>query len=112
MTRPPCDWPKGHCQNWAENEVKPDPWGRVWMHCESGLSMSNSSLAKFLSFCLKNNVKIGSVGAFDPKYARSMVMAAIRLQPSQFAAFEQETGGKLREPPKVSLNCSATKDDW
>jgi hypothetical protein len=74
------------------------------MHCENGLSMSNASLARFLGFCLRNRVEIGSVDAFNPRYSRSLVSAAIRLRPDQFVAFEQETGGKLREPPKVVCN--------
>ncbi len=101
----PCTWPNGNCQNWAQNEAKPDPWGRVWMHCEEGLNMSSASLARFMSFCLKNNVKLGSVSAFQPRYSRSTVMAAVRLKPEQFADFERETGGKLRKPPNVKLNC-------
>lgn len=70
--------------------------------------MSNASLARFLSFCLKNNVEIGSVSAFDPRYVRSAVLAAVRLKPEQFALFETETQGKLRKPPVVHLN--STKD--
>lgn len=100
----PCDWPKGCCQHWVEQQTKPDPFGRVWMHCEQGLTMSNASLARFLSFCLKNSVEIGSVSAFQPHYPRSLVLAAVRLKPDQFAAFEEQTGGKLREPPKIHLN--------
>jgi hypothetical protein len=103
----PCTWPKGYCQNWAAQQSKPDPFGRVWMHCEQGLSMSNASLARFLSFCLKNNVEIGSVNAFQPSYSRSTVHAAIRIHPARIEAFERETGGKLREPPKINLNCGA-----
>ena len=67
--------------------------------------MSNASLARFMSFCLKNNVKLGSVDAFQPSYSRSRVMAAVRLRPEQFDAFERETGGRLSEPPKLNLNC-------
>ena len=100
----PCTWPKGYCQSWAVQQAKPDPYGRVWMHCEQGLSMSKASLARFLSFCLTGNVEIGSVSAFQPRYSRSLVLAAVRLLACQFEAFERETGGKLREPPKVHLN--------
>ena len=99
-----CTWPTGYCQCWAAEQSKPDPFGRVWMHCEQGLSMSNASLARFLSFCLKNNVEIGMVSAFAPSYARSAVHASVRLKPSQFAAFESDTGGKLSEPPVIRLN--------
>ena len=99
-----CTWPEGYCQCWAAEQAKPDPFGRVWMHCEEGLSMSNASLARFLSFCLKNNVELGSVSAFQPRYHRSSVSAAVRLKPEQFLAFEEQTGGKLRSPPKVRLN--------
>lgn len=99
-----CAWPNGYCQCWAAEQAKPDPFGRVWMHCEEGLTMSNASLARFMSFCLKNNVELGSVSAFQPSYPRSSVNAAVRLKPDQFAAFERETGGKLRKPPKINLN--------
>lgn len=105
----PCTWPNGYCQCWAKEQAKPDPFGRVWMHCEEGLSMSNASLARFLSFCLKNNVELGSVSAFQPRYPRSLVMAAVRLKPEQFASFEEQTGGNLREPPVISLNSDPTK---
>jgi hypothetical protein len=98
-----CTWPSGYCQCWAAEQSKPDPFGRVWMHCDEGLSMSNASLARLLSFCLRNRVEIGSVSAFNPRHARSLVMAAVKLRPDQFVAFEQETGGKLCEPPKISL---------
>lgn len=103
-----CAWPNGVCRHWEENQSKPDLYGRVWMHCEEGLSMSNASLARFLSFCLKNKVEIGSIDAFNPRVAHSRVSAAIRLRPEQFEAFEQETRGKLHKPPVIKLN--STKD--
>lgn len=99
-----CNWPDGTCQCYVHEQSKPDPFGRVWMHCEEGLSMSKASLARFMTFCLKNNVEIGSVYAFQPSYSRSLVTATVRLKPNQFSAFEKETGGKLREPPIISLN--------
>lgn len=100
----PCAWPEGYCQHYIKEQSTPDPFGRVWMHCEAGLSMSNASLARFMSFCLRNNIKIGEVSAFQPNYPRSLVLASVRLKPDQFEAFERETGGKLREPPKINLN--------
>lgn len=101
----PCTWPDGgYCQCWAMEQSKPDPFGRVWMHCEEGLSMSKASLARFMTFCLSKRVEIGSISAFQPSYKLSAVHAAIRLRPDQFEAFERETGGKLREPPKITLN--------
>ena len=103
--RAQCTWPSGHCQHWAEWQCKPDPFGREWMHCESGLTMSKASLARFMTYCLQNHVEIGQIDALQPHYARSLVMASIRLHPDQFAAFERETGGKLRKPPVVNLNC-------
>ena len=102
----PCTWPTGYCQCWAAKQSKPDPFGRVWMHCEDGLSMSKASLARFMTFCLTRNVELGGVSAFQPRYSRSTVLAAVRLRPDQFAEFEQETGGKLRTPPKIALNSS------
>jgi hypothetical protein len=99
-----CNWPESNCKHWEQQQSKPDPFGRVWMHCEEGLTMSNASLARFMSYCLKNNVELGGVHAFAPSYARSTVTAAIRLKPEQFEAFERETGGKLRKPPVIHLN--------
>lgn len=34
-----CKWPEGTCACYARKAVKPDYAGRVWMHCEEGLSM-------------------------------------------------------------------------
>ena len=82
----------------------PDMQGRVWMHCESGLSMTKASMTRFIMFVLKNRVEIGNLYAFDPRYERSLVLASVRLRPDQFEAFEKETGGKLRKPVQVHLN--------
>lgn len=87
----------------AQHE-KPDRTGRVWMHCEEGLSMSKASAGRFMYFCLVNQVEVGDVYAFDPSYRGSQVVASVRLRPDQFEAFERKTGGKLRKPPKVKLN--------
>ena len=99
-----CRWPEGTCLCWAEKESNPDPFGRVWMHCEEGLTYSKASMARFMMFCLGNNVEIGSVDAFNANYRGCQVLAAVRLKPEQFESFEKETGGKLRKPPKVNLN--------
>ena len=61
-----------------------------------------------MMFCLENNVEIGSVYAFNPRYKRSLVLAAIRIRPEMTEAFEAATGGILRDPPKIKLNCEAT----
>ena len=82
----------------------PDIYGRVWMHCESGLSMTKASMSRFIMFVLKNRVELGNLYAFDPRYERSLVLASVRLRPDQFEAFEKETGGKLRKPPVIQLN--------
>jgi len=57
-------------------------------------------------FCLGNNIEIGSVHAFNARFPRCLVSAAIRIHPDKFAAFETETGGKLRRPPEIKLNNS------
>jgi len=101
-----CTWPNGTCRHWEAQQAKPeDHAGRVWMHCEEGLFLTKASVARFMMFCLSNRVEIGSVDAFSPNYRGSSVLAAVRLRPDQFAAFESETGGKLRKPPRVNLNC-------
>lgn len=74
------------------------------MHCEEGLSLTKASMARFMMFCLKNNVEIGNVYPFNPRYHGSAVLASVRLRPDQIKAFEAETGGKLRRPPRPSLN--------
>lgn len=84
--------------------MSPDQFGRVWMHCESGLSMTKASMARLMMHVLKNRIEIGDIYAFNPNYVRSTVIASFLLRPDQFEAFERETGGKLRKPPLIELN--------
>lgn len=98
-----CNWPTSPCACYAQSMTKPDPYGRVWMHCEEGLSLSKASMARFVMFCLTNNVVIGDIYPFNYRYRNSQVSASVRIKPEQFAAFEAETGGKLRDPPKLSV---------
>lgn len=100
-----CTWPEGTCKCWEQEQSKPDPFGREWMHCDEGLAMTKASMARFMLFCLRNRVEIGMCDAFNPRYHNSAVMASVRLRPDQFDAFERETGGKLRKPPLIKLNC-------
>ena len=102
-----CKWPEVTCACYAKDVGKPDPAGRVWMHCEEGLSLSKSSLSRFVMFCLKNNVEIGTIHPFNYRYPRCQVSASVRIHPDLFSAFETETGGKLRNPPRISLNSSS-----
>lgn len=99
-----CGWPKGVCACHEKKLSKPDPWGRVWMHSETGLTYSKASMSRFMMFCLGNNIEIGDVHAFNPNYKNSSVIASVRIKPDQIDAFENETGGKLRQPPKIILN--------
>lgn len=102
-----CNWPtSGPCACYIANANKADPVGRVWMHCEQGLSLSKASMSKFVMFCLLNNIEIGSIYPFDHRYHRSQVSASVRIKPEQVKAFEEETGGKLRKPPRMVLNSS------
>ena len=103
-----CQWPEGACACYAQNVSKPDPHGRVWMHCEEGLSMTQASMSRFVMFCLSNNVEIGTLHPLNYRYARSQVSASVRIHPELFAAFEAATGGKLRKPPRISLNSSSS----
>ena len=105
----PCGWPEKPCACYIANAEKPDPYNRVWMHSEEGLSLTKASMTRFIMFCLSNNVEIGDVHAFNYRYKGSAVTASVRLRPDQFEAFEVETGGKLRPPPKVSLNSSSPR---
>lgn len=99
-----CTWPNGTCACYAKTAQKPDYAGRVWMHCEEGLSLSKASMSRFVMHCLTNNIEIGDIYPFDFRYPRSQVSASVRLRPEQFAEFEAQTGGKLRKPPRISLN--------
>ena len=106
-----CKWPVGTCACYAQEAVKPDYAGRVWMHCEEGLSMTKASMSRFVLFCLRNRIEIGSIYALNPEYDRCQVLVSVRLKPEQFESFEIETGGKLREPPRISLNASSPRTD-
>lgn len=99
-----CKWPEGVCACYEKHHMEEDPWGRVWMHCDSGLNLSKASMARFMMFCLTNKVEFGAISAFAPEYPRCQVSAAIRIHPSLISAFEKETGGKLRKPPHIKLN--------
>ena len=105
-----CTWPNGTCACYAENVEKPDYAGRVWMHCEEGLTLSKASMSRFVMFCLTNNIKIGDIHPFNYRFRNSQVSATVLLRLDQFTAFESETGGKLRNPPKISLNSSSAGD--
>lgn len=104
-----CKWPQGTCACYAENAQKADYAGRVWMHCEEGLSLSKASMTRFVMFCLTNNIEIGDIHPFDCRYPNSQVSASIRLKPDQFEDFERETKGKLQKPPRISLNSSSAE---
>ena len=106
-----CKWPEGTCACYAKKVVKPDYAGRVWMHCEEGLSLSKASMSRFVMFCLRNRIEIGQIHPLNPNYERCQVSASVLIKPEQFAAFEAETGGKLRKPPRVSVNSSSPADN-
>lgn len=100
-----CEWPQGVCACWEQQQaVQKDHDGRVWMHCEEGLTLTNASMARFMMFCLTENIEIGEVYPFNRKYPRSLVLATVRLREDQFEAFEAKTGGKLRKPPVIQLS--------
>ncbi|MCJ8334584.1 MAG: hypothetical protein MJH10_10125 [Epibacterium sp.] len=99
-----CTWPNGTCQSYQQHHMAEDPWGRVWMHCEEGLTMTKASMARFMMFCLANKVEFGSIDAFGPDIRGCQVIAAIRIHPSLIEDFERETGGKLRKPPRAVLS--------
>ena len=87
-----------------EPDMTPDRQGRIPMICEDGLSMTKASMARFIMFCLKNNVEIYDIHPFNRNYHGCQVSVSIRLKPEQFEAFESETKGKLRKPPTICLN--------
>lgn len=98
-----CSWPNGTCASYGKHHMAEDPWGRVWMHCEEGLTMTKASMARFMMFCLANKVEFGSIDAFAPDYPGCQVSAAIRIHPSLIKDFERETKAKLRKPPRLVL---------
>lgn len=99
-----CGWPSKPCSSALERSSRPDPWGRVWMHCEEGLNLSKASMARFVVHCLQNNIEIGRLDPINPNFSRSLVCASVKLKPCQFKEFEKQTGGKLSEPPKLTCN--------
>lgn len=105
-----CTWPNGTCACYVVNAQKADPAGRVWMHCEEGLSLSKASMSRFIMHCLSNNIEIGDIHPFNYRYRNSQVSASVRLRPDQFEDFERETKGKLRKPPRISVNSSTPED--
>lgn len=104
-----CNWPEGTCACYAQEAVKPDYAGRVWMHCEEGLTLTKSSMSCFVMFCLTNNIEIGYIHPFNYRYPRSPVSVSVRIHPDKISSFEAETGGTLKEPPKLSLNSSSPR---
>jgi len=104
-----CEWPEGACACYTAHSQRSDPSGRVWMHCEEGLTLTKASMSRFVMFCLTSNIEIGDIHPFNYRYPRSLVSAAVRLRPDQFEAFERETGGKLRKPPKLSVNAHSAE---
>lgn len=104
MTKDDCTWPQGICKCWEIEQSKPDPHGRVWMHCEEGLSFTKASVSRFVMFCLSNNIHIEQIHPFNANFPGCQVSAVVRIHPSQIEAFERETKGKLRTPPKIILN--------
>jgi hypothetical protein len=91
-----------------QNMRAPDVYGRVWRACESGLALNKACMSRFIMFVLENRIEVTALSAFDPKFRNSLVECMVRIKPEQFEAFERETGGKLRELPKLNLN-SGTK---
>lgn len=101
-----CEWPNGTCACYAKEAEKPDPAGRVWMHCEQGLTLSKASMERFVMHCLLSNIEIGQIHPFNYRYRNSQVSASVRIKPEQIEAFETIVKAKLRKPPRISLNSS------
>lgn len=104
-----CNWPEGTCACYAKQATEPDPFGRVWMHCESGLKLSKASMSRFVMFCLLNNIEIGDIYPVNRNFRNSEVLATVLIKPHLIAVFESETGGKLTPPPVLSLNQSSPR---
>ena len=72
--------------------------------------MSKASMTRFVMHCLTNNIEIGQIHPFNYHYRNCQVSASVRLKPEQFEDFERETKGRLRKPPRISLNSSSPED--
>ena len=103
MKEDQCNWPNSPCKCAEQENDKADPYGRVWMHCEEGLSLTKASMSRFVMFCLENNIEIGSIWPFNYKHKGCQVCVAVRIHPSQFPEFEQVTKGKLRKPATIKV---------
>jgi hypothetical protein len=99
-----CNWPDSVCKCWEQEQTKPDVYGRVYMHCEEGLSFTKASMTRLVMFCLGNNVEITSLHPFNRHYKGCQVSVVVRIDPMLIESFEKETLGKLREPSKINLN--------
>lgn len=89
---------------WNTRTRATDYKGRMWMHCESGLTLTKASMSRMIMFCLTNDVEIGDIYAMSPDYPRSQVLVSVFIHPTKVGAFEDETGGKLRLPPIMKVN--------
>lgn len=85
-------------------DMTPDYKGRIPMVCESGLSLTKASMTRFIMHVLMNDIKLHDLHPMNRHYHGSHVGASVRIRPDQIAAFEAETGGKLREPATICLN--------
>lgn len=101
-----CKWPEGTCACYQKQATEPDPFGRVWMHCESGLRFNKASVSRFVMFCMENDIEIGSIHPFDRHYPSSVVMASVLIKPDLIAPLEAAARCKLRPPPRIKLNSS------
>ena len=99
-----CTWPQGVCACYTAHSQRSDHGGRVWMHCHAGRSLTKASMARFVMFCLTNDIEIGVIHPFNYRFPRSLVSASVRMRPDQFDEFERKTGGKISKPPRISLN--------
>ena len=85
-------------------DLTPDVYGRVPKVCESGLAMTKASMTRFVMFCLVNGVEIKQIHPFNRNFHGCHVSASVLIHPDLIAAFETETGGKLRDPATINLN--------
>ena len=102
-----CNWPEGACACYLkkqEEQETGDIFGKVWYHCEKGITLTKSSLGRFFYYCGKNQIDIGDVWFCSPKYDRSQVCVSIKMKPEQKEPMETELKIKLHDPPVLSLN--------
>lgn len=84
------------------------PKGYVWkqtLDLEKGcLSLSKKKLGDFFYWALKFDCIVGDVFCLNSNFDRSWVGVSLAIDESKISDFEEKSGFKLCNPPKIKLN--------